>query len=227
MRDPSVSKSAPSFAENTALFGPHAPPFSICVYCASQQGRDPIHSRTAHAVGDWIGRHGGQLVYGGSHAGLMGILADATLQAGGRVVGIIPKALVDREFAHHGCTELHIVDNMHQRKFMMAERATAFLALSGGIGTFEEFFEAWTWRQLGYHHKPVALLNTAGYYDTLLQFLEGSVTAGFMRHAQMEMIHVGTEVPDVLHYLAGPTEARVANAAGNRLDMQALPEGRA
>ena len=131
----------------------------------------------------------------------MGVVADAALQAGGRVVGVIPKALVEREWAHHACTELHIVETMHQRKHMMAERCTAFLALAGGIGTFEELFEAWTWKQLGYHDKPVAVLNTAGYYDHLLTFLQGSVAAGFMKPYQMDMIHIGTEVVPTLEYL--------------------------
>ena len=124
-----------------------------------------------------IGRHG-QLVYGGGRAGLMGVVADATLAAGGRVVGIIPRVLVEREHAHRGCHELHVVETMHERKRQMAERADAFLALPGGIGTFEEFFETWTWRQLGYHDKPVGLLNQDGYYDAMR--LQHSVASGFM-----------------------------------------------
>lgn len=118
----------------------------------------------------------------------MGIVADATLKAGGRVVGVIPQALVEKEWAHHGCTELHIVDTMHDRKRMMAERADAFLALPGGIGTFEELFEVWTWRQLGYHDKPIGILNTAGYYDPLLGFLRQSVEAQFLGDWQMDLI---------------------------------------
>jgi uncharacterized protein (TIGR00730 family) len=113
----------------------------------------------------------GQLVYGGGRNGLMGITADATLAAGGRVIGVIPRALVEKEWAHTGCTELHIVETMHERKQMMAEKADAFVALPGGIGTFEEFFEVWTWRQLGYHNKPIGLLNTADYYKPMLNFL--------------------------------------------------------
>ena len=123
-----------------------SPAFSLCVYCGSRPGANPAYAQVARSVGEWIGRHGGQLVYGGGHNGLMGLLADATLAAGGRVVGIIPKALVEREWAHKGCSELHVVDTMHERKRMMAERADAFLALPGGIGTFEEFFEVWIWR---------------------------------------------------------------------------------
>ena len=167
--------------------------FSLCVYCGSRAGTDPAFAQVAHAVGDWIGRHGGQLVYGGGHNGLMGLVADATLAAGGRVVGIIPKALVEREWAHRNCTELHVVDTMHERKRLMAERADAFLALPGGIGTFEEFFEVWTWRQLGYHDKPVGLLNVNGYYDGLLAFLHHSVEQQFMGSAQTDLVRVSAD----------------------------------
>lgn len=173
------------------------PLFSICVYCGSKPGTDPLYKQAATAIGQWIADHGGQLVYGGGSGGLMGIVADATLSAGGRVVGIIPKALVEKEWAHHGCTELHIVDNMHDRKRMMAERADAFLALPGGIGTLEELFEVWTWRQLGYHDKPIGLLNTANYYDGLLAFLHDSVTRQFMGNWQMELI-VANDKPGAL-----------------------------
>ncbi len=169
------------------------PAFSLCVYCGSRPGTNPAFAEVARSVGDWIGRHGGQLVYGGGHNGLMGLLADATLSAGGRVVGIIPKALVEREWAHQSCSELHVVETMHERKRLMAERADAFLALPGGIGTFEEFFEVWTWRQLGYHDKPVGLLNAEGYYDGLMGFIGHSVDQQFMGPWQMELIRVGTD----------------------------------
>ena len=171
----------------------NTPAFSLCVYCGSRPGANPAFAQTARAVGDWIGRHGGQLVYGGGHNGLMGLLADATLAAGGRVVGIIPKALVEREWAHKGCSELHVVDTMHERKRLMAERADAFLALPGGIGTFEEFFEVWTWRQLGYHDKPVGLLNVDGYYDGLLEFMRTGVEQQFMGPWQMELIRIDAD----------------------------------
>ena len=165
-----------------------SPAFSLCVYCGSRAGAKPAYTAVAQEVGRWIARHGGQLVYGGGHNGLMGTVADATLAAGGLVVGIIPQALVDKEYAHRGCTELHIVDNMHERKRMMAERADAFLALPGGIGTLEEFFEVWTWRQLGYHDKPIGLLNVEGYYDQMLSFLGHSTSQGFMGAWQMDLI---------------------------------------
>jgi uncharacterized protein (TIGR00730 family) len=191
------------------------PAFSVCVYCGSRPGTDPGFSETARQVGQWIGQHGGQLVYGGGRNGLMGIVADATLAAGGRVIGVIPKALVEKEWAHTGCTKLHIVDTMHERKRIMAEHADAFLSLPGGIGTLEEFFEVWTWRQLGYHAKPVGLLNLNAYYDHLLAFLATSVTSGFMNDWQMELIHVGTEPETLLQQLV-----QVAGMApeGLRLD---------
>ncbi len=179
------------------------PAFSICVYCGSRPGADPGFADVARQVGDWIGRHGGQLVYGGGRAGLMGVVADATLAAGGSVVGVIPRALVEREHAHRGCTELIVVETMHERKRIMAERSNAFLALPGGIGTFEEFFEAWTWRQLGYHDKPIGLLNQAGYYDAMLDFLHHSTASGFMGAAQMALIHIGTEWRSLLQSLVG------------------------
>ena len=177
------------------------PAFSVCVYCGSRPGRDPRHTRTAQAVGHWIGTHGGQLVYGGGRNGLMGVVADATLAAGGRVLGIIPTALVEKEWAHEACSELQVVDTMHERKRRMAEHADVFLALPGGIGTFVEFFEAWTWRQLGYHDKPVGLLNTDGYYDGLVQFLQGTVAGGFMSDWQMTLVRVAAEPEPLLREL--------------------------
>jgi len=173
------------------------PTFSVCVYCGSKPGASPDFALTARTVGHWIGSHGGQLVYGGGKNGLMGIVADATLEAGGRVIGVIPKALVEKEWANHDCSELHVVDTMHERKRLMAEHADAFLALPGGIGTFEEFFEVWTWRQLGYHDKPVGLLNMAGYYDGLIGFLQSSVKHDFMGDWQMDLIRIGSD-PDSL-----------------------------
>jgi hypothetical protein len=164
-------------------------------------GNDPSFSQLAMQVGEWIGQHGGQLVYGGGRNGLMGTVADATLAAGGRVVGVIPKALVEKEWAHTGCTELHIVDTMHERKQIMAEKADAFLALPGGIGTFEEFFEVWTWRQLGYHNKPIGLLNLNGYYAPMLSFLQGVVTQEFMGPWQMDLIQSHSDYAQLLPLL--------------------------
>ena len=177
------------------------PPFSVCVYCGSRTGTAPEFAAVAIQTGHWIGERGGQLVYGGGNNGLMGVLADATLAAGGRVVGVIPHTLVEREFAKRDCTELHVVDNMHERKHMMAERADAFLALPGGIGTLEELFETWTWKQLGYHDKPLGLLNAGGYYEPLLAFLHSSVRQGFMDGCLMDLLRVGDEVPALLQEL--------------------------
>ncbi len=174
------------------------PAFSICVYCGSRPGQDQRWAEAAQEVGQWIGRHQGQLVYGGGNNGLMGLVAHATLQAGGRVVGVIPESLVIKEFAKRDCTELHVVQTMHQRKQMMAERADAFLALPGGIGTFEELFEVWTWRQLGYHDKPIGILNVGGYYDTLEQFIGQTVTAGFVSDWQTQLIKVDSRAERLL-----------------------------
>ena len=177
------------------------PAFSVCVYCGSRPGDNPAYTQVAQAVGQWIGAHQGQLVYGGGRSGLMGTVAEATRLAGGRVVGVIPQALVDKELANRQCDELHIVQTMHERKAMMAERSDAFLALPGGIGTFEELFEVWTWSQLGYHDKPIGLLDVAGYYQPLLAFLASSVQAGFMGPWQMDLVRMGTEPADLLGQL--------------------------
>ena len=177
------------------------PAFSLCVYCGSRSGATPEFAALAGQVGTWIGSHRGQLVYGGGRNGLMGIVADSALAAGGRVIGVIPQALVEKEWAHTGCTELHIVDTMHERKRLMAEHADAFVALPGGIGTLEEFFEVWTWRQLGYHAKPVGLLNLDGYYDDLLAFLNASVKSGFMSDWQMDLIAVSKDPLELLQKL--------------------------
>lgn len=177
-------------------------PFALCVYCGSRTGIDPFHTAAAQAVGHWIGSRQGQLVYGGGHAGLMGIVADATQQAGGSVMGVIPRSLAERECANERCDELHVVETMHERKALMAQRADAFLALPGGIGTFEELFEVWTWRQLGYHDKPVGLLNVSGYYDSLLAFLAHASGSGFMDSRQMDLLRVGDDVPTLLEELS-------------------------
>jgi len=191
------------------------PAFSLCVYCGSRLGRLEAFTQTAKAVGEWIGRHQGQLVYGGGNNGLMGIVAAATQQAGGRVVGIIPHGLAEMELARDDCDEFHLVDNMHQRKHMMAERADAFLALPGGIGTFEEFFEVWTWRQLGYHNKPIGLLNVDGYYDGLLAFMNTTVNDGFVSDWQMTLIQQSANLEQLLPMLiqeAGLSEGKGLDA---------------
>jgi uncharacterized protein (TIGR00730 family) len=175
--------------------------FSICVYCGSRPGEQPMYADAACAVGSEIGRRGWQLIYGGGRAGLMGVVADAAIAAGAKVVGVIPKSLMGRELGHRGLAELHVVETMHQRKMMMAERSGAFLALPGGIGTFEELFEVWSWRQLGYHDKPLGLLNVAGYYDALLGFLAHSLEQGFMTRAQIALLHVADDPLSMLDWL--------------------------
>ena len=184
------------------------PNFSICVYCGSRSGENPLFAEIARAVGDWIGTHGGQLVYGGGRSGLMGIVADATQAAGGRVVGVIPQTLVDKEHARTACDELHIVQTMHERKARMAERSDAFLALPGGIGTFEELFEVWTWRQLGYHDKPIGLINVANYYDALLKFLRSSVASGLMNQWQMGLLDTDSQPHRLLPRLVQAASTR-------------------
>jgi uncharacterized protein (TIGR00730 family) len=191
------------------------PTFSLCVYCGSRSGEQPAFAYAAGEVGRWIGSHGGQLVYGGGKNGLMGIVAQATLEAGGTVVGIIPKGMVEREWANHGCTELHVVNTMHERKAMMAERSDAFIALPGGIGTFEEFFEIWTLKQLGYLDKPIGLLNLNGYYDKLTDFLQTSVSEGFVGDWQMEMVQVESEAESLCAHLI---EAAGMNPASRAID---------
>ena len=177
-------------------------PFSVCVYCGSRNGARPGYRDLALRLGTAIGQRGWQLVYGGGRAGLMGAVADATLAAGGSVVGVIPESLMNLEVGHAGLTELHVVQTMHQRKQMMAERSHAFIAMPGGIGTFEELFEVWTWRHLAYHDRPIGLLDTEGYWAPMLQFLRHSVAEGFMGDDQMAMLHSDDQVERLLDTLA-------------------------
>ena len=178
------------------------PTLSICVYCGSRHGRQHAYTAAARALGAAIGSRGWQLVYGGGKVGLMGEVADATLGAGGRVVGVIPESLQKLEVGHTGLNELHVVPTMHVRKQMMAERADLFIALPGGIGTLEELYEVWTWRQLGYHDQPIGLLNTAGYYDALLGFMNHTVAEGFLSASQLDNVRVGTDPEALLLSLA-------------------------
>ena len=166
---------------------------TLCVFCGSRPGARPAYAAAARAIGQALGRRNWQLVYGGGRVGLMGEVADAARQAGAWVTGVIPESLMQREVGHRGLDELHVVPSMHARKQMMAERADAFLALPGGLGTFEELFEVWTWRQLGYHTRPIALLNTDGYYDPLLEFHGAMHSRGFVSDAQFNALLVGTD----------------------------------
>ena len=169
----------------------------VCVFLGSNPGTKPDYLKAAQDMGAELARRGITCVYGGSNVGLMGALADSALAAGGEVIGVIPTALQEKELAHTRLTEQHIVSSMHERKAMMAERSDAFVALPGGIGTLEELFEVWTWRQLGYHDKPIGLLDTDGYYGGMLGFLQHAVHGGLMGEWQMGLIRVGTE-PDAL-----------------------------
>jgi uncharacterized protein (TIGR00730 family) len=154
---------------------------SVTVFCGSNHGFDPIYTAVARELGALLARDGISIVYGGGSVGLMGELADSALAAGGEVIGIIPRALWEREVGHRGLSKLHVVETMHARKEMMATLADAFIALPGGLGTLEEIFEVWTWAQLGIHRKPLGFLEVDGFWSPLMQFLDRSVTAGFLR----------------------------------------------
>ncbi len=155
-------------------------PKSVCVFCGSRMGARPEYLEGARALGTEIARRGLTLVYGGTSVGLMGAVADAALAQGGKVIGVLPHVLSDREIAHKGLTELHLVDSMHTRKAMMAQLSGAFIAMPGGVGTFEELFEITTWAQLGIHHKPIGLLNVADFYGPLLAMMRRAVEEGFI-----------------------------------------------
>jgi uncharacterized protein (TIGR00730 family) len=153
----------------------------LCVFCGSSGGARAEYADAARHFGAAMARRGLGLVYGGGHVGLMGVLADAVLEAGGEVVGVIPRALVERELAHGGLTQMHVVETMHQRKSIMADLADGFVALPGGFGTADELFEVLTWRQLGLHAKPAGLLNVAGFFDPLLAWIDRAIAEGFLR----------------------------------------------
>lgn len=164
-------------------------------------GTDPAFVEATRATGREMARRGIGLVYGGGHRGLMGVIADSVLEAGGEAYGVIPQALVDLEVAHTGLTELLTVNSMHERKAKMTELTDAFIALPGGIGTFDELFEAWTWNALGYHAKPFALLNVSGFWDGLIGFLDQATMSGFMSQARRDQLLVGTDIDDVIDRL--------------------------
>jgi uncharacterized protein (TIGR00730 family) len=166
---------------------------SVCVFCGSSSRAREVYFHAARCTGAEIARRGLRLIYGGSNVGLMGALADAALENGGAVIGVIPRALVEKEVAHPSLTEQHVVESMHDRKALMSELSDAFLALPGGLGTLDELFETLTWAQLGFHHKPVSLLNTEGFFDSLLRFLDRAARDGFLHPAHREMIHSGVD----------------------------------
>lgn len=170
----------------------------VCVFCGSSPGADPGYRVAAATVGRTLAERGIGLVYGGASAGTMGVVADAALAAGGEVTGVIPKSLVDREVAHTGLSDLRVVADLHERKALMTSLADAFLVLPGGAGTLEELFEVFTWAQLGLHHKPIALLDVAGYYQPMLRFLDHMVEQGFLGGDYRGMLIVDTDVTAVL-----------------------------
>jgi uncharacterized protein (TIGR00730 family) len=169
----------------------------VCVFCGSNTGRNPAYRRLAEDLGRSLAARGLGVVYGGGRVGLMGALADAALAAGGEVIGVIPRALMDREIGHRGLTDLRIVGSMHERKALMAELADGFVALPGGIGTLEELFEVWTWAQLGLHGKPCGLLDADGFFRPLVGFLDHLVLTGFVQSAHRGMLHTA-DTPEAL-----------------------------
>ena len=175
---------------------------TICVYCGSNPGNDPVYAEQARALGREMAALGLGLVYGGARVGLMGVVADTVLEAGGKVIGVIPQSLVNKELAHPNLTELHVVQSMHERKTMMADRASAFIAMPGGVGTLEEIFETWTWAQLGFHQKPCGLFNVAGYYDRLAEFLDHTVASAFMQPQHRQMLAVDDNPATLLDHFA-------------------------
>lgn len=179
---------------------------SICVYCGSRFGTSPAFLAAAQALGREIGQRGWRMVYGGGNVGLMGATADAAMAAGAEAVGVIPERLVNREVGHRGLTELHVVQTMHERKKLMAELADVFIALPGGIGTFEELFEVWTWRHLGYHDQPIGLLNVEGFYDPLIAFMAHTQQAGFVDEHQQSMLAVHADPVSLLDQLAAEAQ---------------------
>jgi uncharacterized protein (TIGR00730 family) len=191
---------------SSALRYAHAMSFSLCVFCGAAFGDKPQFASATRLVGQEIARRGWTLVYGGGRIGLMGVLADAALDAGGRVVGVMPGFLYEREVAHTRLTTLKVVASFAERKTRMGELADAFLSLPGGIGTMDELFEAWSWTHARLQDKPSGLLNVAGYYDALEIFIEGAVTAGFITSESRASLHVESEIAPLLDRLATPIE---------------------
>jgi uncharacterized protein (TIGR00730 family) len=174
---------------------------ALAVYCGSATPEDPRYIALAGEVGRTLAERGIVTVYGGGRLGLMGALADAALAAGGTVIGVIPEALVGSEVAHRGCTELHVVKNMHERKAMFTDLSDGFVTLPGGVGTMDELWEAISWAQLGYHSKPVGLLNAFGFYDHLVAFNQQMADVGFIREAHRNILVVADEITSLVDKL--------------------------
>ncbi|MGA8103339.1 MAG: TIGR00730 family Rossman fold protein [Candidatus Acidiferrales bacterium] len=189
----------------------------VCVFCGSSLGCRPVYREAAAQLGSLLAHSGIALVYGGGRVGLMGVLADSVLQAGGEVIGVMPRALVEKEIAHTSLTELRVVESMHERKALMADWADAFVLLPGGFGSWEEFCEVVTWLQLGMHRKPCAVLNVDGYYDALMRLVAHAVSEGFLHAAHQEMVIVEDNAEQLLSQLSTaqpPTEAKWASNRG-------------
>lgn len=182
----------------------------VCVYCGSNPGRHEAYREAACALGRTLAGRALGVVYGGASVGLMGAVAEAALDAGGEVIGVIPRGLVEREIAHAGLARLHVVESMHDRKALMTSLSDAFVALPGGLGTLDELFEALTWAQLGLHSKPVGLLNVEGFFDPLLTYLDHAVAEGFLRPAHRGLLLAAADVEELLERLA---EARPVRAS--------------
>lgn len=174
----------------------------LAVYCGSATPAEPVYIETARLVGRTLAERGIGLVYGGGRLGLMGAVADAALEAGGEVIGVIPEALVGSEVAHQGCTELYVVAGMHERKRMFTDLSEGFLTIPGGVGTMDELWEAISWAQLGYHHKPVGLLNAAGFYDKLIDFNAHMISVGFIREQHKGILIAESDLDHLLERMA-------------------------
>lgn len=189
----------------------------LAVYCGSATPADPVYMEVARAIGRSLAERGIGVVYGGGRLGLMGAVADSALQAGGEVVGVIPEALVNAEVAHRGLTELHVVGGMHERKAAFTDLSDGFVTIPGGTGTMDELWEALSWAQLGYHAKPVGLLNAAGYYDGLVAFWDKMAEVGFLRPQHRDLLIVADTLPDLLDGMAAhvPTQPIVRMSAAD------------
>ncbi len=181
----------------------------VCVYCGSNDGARPIYAEAARDLADVLVRHDLELVYGGAGKGVMGIIADAVLERGGKVHGVIPKLLTDKEIAHQGLTELHVVTSMHERKTMMAALSDGFIAMPGGYGTLEEIIEIITWGQLRFHDKPCGLFNVDGYFDSLLAYLDHASHEGFLRSENRDMLLVDADAAGLLRQFETYTAPQV------------------
>ena len=191
----------------------------LCVFCGSSPGRRPIHAESARSLGKIMAARGLALVYGGGHVGLMGVLADAILEAGGEVIGVIPQSMVDKELAHTGISKLHVVGTMHERKALMADLADGFAALPGAFGTADELFEILTWAQLGLHAKPVAILNIDGFFQALLAWLDHAVAEGFLKPKHRRLLQEAEDAERLVNLLIS---YRPEPAEGKRLERRDL-----